>query len=455
MASSSALSFTGSFLSSASTFGSPISMANLGAFQILMVFTYRATAPTYVVALDKIDFKHFDTSSLTIPGLAFVQGTATGVIQTDISTFYWGQIYSAASVFNFHTYQLRVDACAARNHLGICTTCIKPTILIGNTSTNLCNFSTAIPNGWGMNLALGQASKCRDPNCLLCPSDHTVCISCDEKKGVRLVNTTCQSPVTMGVDQLKSANYSTPLVSSCGAVIVWLKNETSIALPPNLNNYFLNTEDPSFQAPNLTLRLTNSRGESSDFDKYTVKSLVQSEFLLLQLSCDSLAWDTYNLTISSNDAGSSYKIDAIMYSLSFQQKTFQLGQVGTVEPKDPSELVWIGTYGLSSIDQPTSTSLGFVWLGLDPTGTFFRFTKILQIVNKLYFININYGKRLEAFLAKCKISLQNTYNMNELVYNSANFRGKLDQAKVGVSLISVCRTMVIFYLMSWALQLMK
>jgi hypothetical protein len=37
-------------------------------------------------------------------------------------------------------------------------------------------------------------------------------------------------------------------------------------------------------------------------------------------------------------------------------------------------------------------------LALDPTGTFFRFTKILQIVNKLYFININYGKRLEAFL---------------------------------------------------------
>jgi hypothetical protein len=39
-------------------------------------------------------------------------------------------------------------------------------------------------------------------------------------------------------------------------------------------------------------------------------------------------------------------------------------------------------------------------LALDPTGTFFRFTKILQIVNKLYFNQHKTMVRgLEAFLA--------------------------------------------------------
>ena len=66
-------------------------------------------------------------------------------------------------------------------------------------------------------------------------------------------------------------------------------------------------------------------------------------------------------------------------------------------------------------DSALSLSLMGGLLAADPTGTFFRFTKILQIVNKLYFININYGKRLEAFLAKSAESAIKKDNKNSII----------------------------------------
>ena len=91
-------------------------------------------------------------------------------------------------------------------------------------------------------------------------------------------------------------------------------------------------------------------------------------------------------------------------------------------------------------------------LAADPTGTFFRFTKILQIVNKLYFININYGKRLEAFLGTSALKPQ-TQNKDSQrlanVYNSKNYRGKLTRRQVTLDFVAAMSDKVILYLLSW------
>jgi len=93
---------------------------------------------------------------------------------------------------------------------------------------------------------------------------------------------------------------------------------------------------------------------------------------------------------------------------------------------------------LVSTERPVSIGVLSFGLAADPTGTFFRFTKILQIVNKLYFININYGKRLEAFLFKISISYYHdpTPNRPQMVYNALNQRGKLSKRKVTLDFIS-------------------
>ena len=117
------------------------------------------------------------------------------------------------------------------------------------------------------------------------------------------------------------------------------------------------------------------------------------------------------------------------------------------------------TTTVAAPDSATGLAVMGTLLAADPTGTFFRFTKILQIVNKLYFININYGKRLEAFLAKSAIQQykEPTPAKPQPVYKQASFRGKLTNKKVTLSGISMPLMMykIIFYVLSWLLRGVK
>ena len=92
-------------------------------------------------------------------------------------------------------------------------------------------------------------------------------------------------------------------------------------------------------------------------------------------------------------------------------------------------------------------------LAADPTGTFFRFTKILQIVNKLYFININYGKRLEAFLAKSaenyKQKSSNKIDGKEQSFYYSRSSGKPELYQVSLDFVAAMSDKVILYLLSW------
>jgi hypothetical protein len=88
-------------------------------------------------------------------------------------------------------------------------------------------------------------------------------------------------------------------------------------------------------------------------------------------------------------------------------------------------------------------------IALDPTGTFFRFTKILQIVNKLYFININYGKRLEAFLWQIKSTPPNKDPPNAKVTMSGQWRGKLSSKNEPLSMSDSVNVQIWLYLASW------
>jgi hypothetical protein len=117
------------------------------------------------------------------------------------------------------------------------------------------------------------------------------------------------------------------------------------------------------------------------------------------------------------------------------------------------------TTTVAAPDSATGLAVMGTLLAIDPTGTFFRFTKILQIVNKLYFININYGKRLEAFLAKSAIgnNARIETTKKQLAYNIRSTRGKLTNKKVTLSGISMPLMMykIIFYVLSWLLRGVK
>jgi hypothetical protein len=112
---------------------------------------------------------------------------------------------------------------------------------------------------------------------------------------------------------------------------------------------------------------------------------------------------------------------------------------------------------VSSGDSAASMSLMGTLMAADPTGTFFRFTKILQIVNKLYFININYGKRLEAFLAK-SIPVPEPEpdpRRPQSVFNRQASRGKLTLKAVPLDFVPAAGWRQWVYLASWSIKAFK
>src|SRR3990167_7250689 len=67
----------------------------------------------------------------------------------------------------------------------------------------------------------------------------------------------------------------------------------------------------------------------------------------------------------------------------------------------------------------------------DPTGVVTRFSQILKIASKLNYININYGRRLTAFLESTETFSGNIKEMSpqDLVYKTKRYRGKLSLKK--------------------------
>jgi hypothetical protein len=84
---------------------------------------------------------------------------------------------------------------------------------------------------------------------------------------------------------------------------------------------------------------------------------------------------------------------------------------------------------LVSVSEPSGTLFTttiFTLALLDPSGLIVRLCQILKIISKLYFININYGKRLEAFLSKTGTILPSARSTNrDQVYHTNSYEGKL------------------------------
>ena len=97
----------------------------------------------------------------------------------------------------------------------------------------------------------------------------------------------------------------------------------------------------------------------------------------------------------------------------------------------------------------------FALLAVDPTGIFLRFCQILKIINKLYYININYGHKLDTFLSKLGslISIKTTTAEDEALHTK-QYRGKISKKHVAVDFVGKNMIHLVFYLSSWALVIL-
>ena len=135
-----------------------------------------------------------------------------------------------------------------------------------------------------------------------------------------------------------------------------------------------------------------------------------------------------------------------------------LGTMGSGAGTGSGDAMSVAVLSSGGIEQEVaraavSTGIIILLLGADPSGTLVKLSQYLKTYNKLYFINVNYGKRLDTFLSRIGDMFKTINDKEDLALNSINTRGKLSRAKVTIDFLKGFKDKVIIYIISWILRL--
>ena len=309
---------------------------------------------------------------------------------------------------------------------------------------------SAIP-GYGQDSTDASVKPCVSEGCMNCTNNYQICTECDTSRGYILQDSSCVRQTTpvyfttiVNPDKLPTVDISFILISANSEIVHltevlnFLKNSGKIA-------FALVDSQGTYIYPKHSLKIS-----------LTESSLIVDITLEESISSSGTSTVTMNETLFLGFSDQSYEIFVYEGSSDFDKLE---GTAISLEQTTPMQQ--FGSFSAQSVD--TSDNIAFVALGTlmaaDPTGTFFRFTKILQIVNKLYFININYGKRLEAFLAKSATFMKHDSsqdgNKPQHVYNSRKYRGKLSKTKTELNFPAYMSIRMIMFFVSWGLKGLK
>ena len=300
-----------------------------------------------------------------------------------------------------------------------------------------------VSSRWGFDAKNGTVVLCQDPHCINCLNNYQICTECDQANGYILDNGQCkflrlEADIRNGSSAGISAGLSFEIrvLSASGDVLTQVLKEiqnSSTTIVYSFKSIDSNNAEHNESCTYSAVREAGQTAVSLSIsfkDKYLPDKKYNVSVSLLSRT---FSYNNTEYIISSATGSTEYTnpIDKSQAETLKQQQSVaaQLGLAG-------------------STDTAAGASITLALLALDPTGTFFRFTKILQIVNKLYFININYGKRLEAFLAKSAYAIKD--DKRTQVYHSTSTRGKLTAQMVPLdSMHESIRWKVILYWTSW------
>jgi hypothetical protein len=298
--------------------------------------------------------------------------------------------------------------------------------------------------GFGVDINANKITSCLDTNCVRCVDNYQICTECDQANGYILVNGSCAMPVMLQIAQSTSKLDSVDLSFS----LTPDKSEIS-------DNLLTALEKLISVEVNFTDTATN-QVENVQF-KQTLKAATGQMTYTIKIS-SSLVGKEYGVMVGSSqrlmkvENGTKWLIRLQATRVVYQNAVTAKELAAAASQAAPVSSL----SSVSSGDSAASMSLMGTLMAADPTGTFFRFTKILQIVNKLYFININYGKRLEAFLARSIGEVDDpTPEKPQKVFNRRTTRGKLSLKEIPMDFVYIAGWKQWVYLGMWAMNLFK
>jgi hypothetical protein len=379
----------------------------------------------------------------------------------------------------------------------VCTGCDTSLGLYLSVDKTSC--TDVFPDGYGPDLEGGAVKACSDVNCKICNEDFASCILCDTSKSFYLDGSSCspaaKAPKGMGL------NKTTSLLDPCATEFCQncsLDYEVCNSCYENMGYYLegnlcvlmdakLEIKESSSKPTGVSMSLYAGTNPTLSVDKKLLfadlRKQVEWTITFLKESTNkpesvepkkaigsSEMGVTLDLTVQSELAEKSYLVnvsfakkyynvtlgDGSLVRISGGRGQFKYQQTATLaEAKGAADsgAAVNSAMGGSISSSPAFLPVMMAVVALDPTGVLMKFNQILKIINKLYFININYGTRLDAFLKGMGEQQGNVSSAKAewVTRHQTTHRGKLTNEKVSFDFLADMNYKVGLYLFVWLL----
>ena len=372
---------------------------------------------------------------------------------------------------------------------GFCDTCLSGHQFISTSNCFSCDSNcsnctgtstncTSCPSRYYLrtdNASMGTCEPC-DDTCASCfKGGASGCLTCDPLLNNRfflLVNSSCDLCTAPPVYQSASSCLYWPVVDvnltlSNSASSDGLRSKIKVAidavLPANYTNSialvfaklltFLPVDLTFFDAnknklesptPIVTYSLATVGNSTAELGAALQSKLASLDYNISYVSVGSIVFYVNQQP---------FRLNPFNYTFAFRNPEFQTGQV--VAAKETGTAV-AQLANMVPANNPTTVDLISTACVLDPSGTLTRFSQLIKIFNRIYYVNLNFGKVLNSFLAEIEQfskTQTETYSKDYMMNSVLGYRGKMSLRSVVRDFVNVLTWKVGLYITSWILKL--
>ena len=329
---------------------------------------------------------------------------------------------------------------------GTATTCTSCTAGLFLTASSSCSACTA--PGFFQSVAGSLCLAC-DASCLTCSAAaSTACLSCAAPAVLSTGQcVTTRSSTLVGLKAVlnphkkHSADFSL-LVSFADLPAQFAGSAVAKSLLQSANTPLEFVEQVSGQAEKYSAKVEFVLvGESAVLD-YTFTSALSKPKYSVKYSA---VLKSLSRILQSEDL----ELKAEEFHFEYENTKFVTEELKT--SAEQGQVVGALTGGLGSSSPALAESISAA-ASLDPTGLITRFSQIIKIFNRIYYINVDFGSKLNAFLEgvdRVANTKKKTFSDIKYLSHSKGYRGKLTLKKITGDFYYEFSWRVLLYFASW------
>ena len=420
--------------------------------------------------------------------------------------YYFGFIRDISSVYNFQSYYLLFDNCLLLDSTNRCKKCFPGYYLNSLSPGNNCQLLSSLPADKGLDNSNFLGRPCASQGCIDCRSDYKVCFKCDKSKPVYWKENQCKETSTIAEGY--GLNLATKTVSVCYHSDCQACQSNHCECTKCLPGYYLSTIDSTcnlkrncipflvlhpvkaeknFEQVDLVVEMQRQEpfpvgiNATTFFPGFSRIASPQLEFYYrgrLESNLDYLSWyvwtgrqlqvylrfkspprmEEYKISVKSSTIQKAKVNDNLFCNVQFTNAHFIHKPIGRYDKIIAAEKLGksFSVLFMSEVNPRFAFPLLFLAMTLDRSGVIMRGYHFFKVISKLYYININYGDRLTAFLFQIRHHFWKTTRLSskETTENSKNWRGKFSKDQQPLDMNDIYWPEMLIYIASCGVQIL-